>query len=119
MAAKLTTSQNKGCDQFYDVCCSVCEDDGINKEGLFHCQKCLKTYCNECVLMHNKVLKNHSVTTTGDDDNWPVTKTVDTTLGLCEEHASEKLTMFCEDHEKLLWQVCHLRNHKQCGHVVL
>ncbi|KAH3792184.1 hypothetical protein DPMN_145675 [Dreissena polymorpha] len=119
MAALLESSQNTGSDLFFDVCCSVCEEDGINKEGLFHCQKCSKTYCDECVLMHNKVLKNHPVTSKCAGDNWPVSTMLDDTLELCEEHRTEKLTMFCEDHEKLLCHVCHLRNHKQCSEVVL
>ncbi|XP_052219663.1 E3 ubiquitin-protein ligase TRIM22-like [Dreissena polymorpha] len=44
---------------------------------------------------------------------------LDDILELCEEHRTEKLTMFCEDHEKLLCHVCHLRNHRQCSQVVL
>ncbi|KAH3792187.1 hypothetical protein DPMN_145678, partial [Dreissena polymorpha] len=52
-------------------------------------------------------------------DNWPVSTMLDDTLELCEEHRTEKLTMFCEDHEKLLCHVCHLRNHKQFSEVVL
>ncbi|XP_052219661.1 uncharacterized protein LOC127837007 isoform X2 [Dreissena polymorpha] len=119
MAASLESSQNTGSDLFFDVCCSVCEEDGINKEGLFHCQKCSKTYCDECVIMHNKVLKSHPVTSKCEGDNLPVSTMLDDTLELCEEHRTEKLTMFCEDHEKLLCHVCHLRNHKQCSEVVL
>ncbi|KAH3792539.1 hypothetical protein DPMN_146035 [Dreissena polymorpha] len=112
MTAMFETSQSKGSDLFYDVSCSVCEDEGITKEGSFHCHTCSKSYCDKCVVMHNKIHKDHSVSEKGKCDNWPVTKTVDTTLELCEEHSTEKLTMFCEDHEKLLCQVCHLRNHK-------
>ncbi|KAH3789369.1 hypothetical protein DPMN_167547 [Dreissena polymorpha] len=74
-------------------------------EGRFHCQKCSKYVCDSCVLTHNKFLKDRAVTAKGGDDNWPVTKTVDDTLEFCEEHSTEQLTMFCEDHDKLL---CHL-----------
>ncbi|KAH3792805.1 hypothetical protein DPMN_146304 [Dreissena polymorpha] len=77
MAATLKISQHKGSDVVFDVCFSICEDDGIQKEG-----------------------------------RWPLIKTVDDALELCEEHTTEKLTMFCEDDEKLLCHVCHLGNHK-------
>ncbi|KAH3792534.1 hypothetical protein DPMN_146031 [Dreissena polymorpha] len=120
MAASFETSQNKGSDVIYDVCCSVCAEDSVYKEGLFYCQKCSKSFCNECVLMHNRILKDHSVSANGKCDNWSVNKKVDDTLELCEEHATEKLTMFCEDHEKLLCQLCLFHNnHRQCSHVVL
>ncbi|XP_052224438.1 probable E3 ubiquitin-protein ligase MID2 isoform X2 [Dreissena polymorpha] len=119
MAATLEEEEPKGSDVVYDVCCSICEDDGIHKEGLFNCQKCSKYFCDGCLLTHNKFLKDHSVTAKGGGDNWAVTKTDDDTLELCDEHTTEKLTMFCEDDEKLLCHVCLLRNHKQCSHVAL
>ncbi|KAH3791261.1 hypothetical protein DPMN_144744 [Dreissena polymorpha] len=99
MAAKLETSQHKGSDVVYDVCCSICEDDGIHKEELFYCQKCSNYFCDSCVLTHNKFHKNHSVSEKGGVNIWPVSKTVDDTLELCEEHTT--------------------RNHKECSHVVL
>ena len=110
MAANFETSPNKGSAVIYDACCSVCEEDSIHREGLFYCQKCSKTYCDECVFMHNKVLKNHPITAKGDGDNLPVTKPADDTLELCDEHSTEKLTMFCEDHEQLLCQLCLFHN---------
>ncbi|KAH3792807.1 hypothetical protein DPMN_146306 [Dreissena polymorpha] len=119
MAAALEISQHKGSDVVFDVCCSICDDDGIQKEGRFNCQNCSKYFCNSCVLTHNKFLKDHLVTAQGGGDEWPVVKPVDGSLELCEEHTTEKLTMFCEDDEKLLCHVCHLRNHKQCSQIVL
>ncbi|KAH3792737.1 tripartite motif-containing protein 45-like [Dreissena polymorpha] len=118
MAASFETSHNKESDKIYNLCCSVCEEDSTHKEGLFYCKKCSKIVCNECVLMHNKIHEDHSVSAKGKCDNFPVT--VDDTLELCEEHSTEKLTMFCEDHEKLLCQLCLFHNnHRQCSHVVL
>ena len=108
MAANFKTSQNKG----PDVCCSVTEGDGVYKEGLFYCKKCSTTFCNECVIMHKKLQKDHSVSAKGQCDNWPVSKKVDGTLELCAKHATEKLTMFCEDLEKLLCQLCMFHNHR-------
>ncbi|XP_052222780.1 transcription intermediary factor 1-beta-like [Dreissena polymorpha] len=118
MAATLRASQDTFSDVAYDVCCSICKDDGIYTEGLFYCLKCSKYLCDSCVKTHNKFLKDHSVTTKSKCDNWPHTKTADDTLDLCEIHTSEKLTMFCDDHEKLLCQFCLLHNHRQCSHVV-
>lgn len=76
MATALETSQYKGSDILYDVCCSVCEEDGGNTEGLFNCQKCSKYFCDECMLMHNKLHKDHVLTAKGEDENWPVTTTM-------------------------------------------
>ncbi|XP_052223854.1 tripartite motif-containing protein 75-like [Dreissena polymorpha] len=117
MASNLKTSQQKGSDVFYEVCCSVCDEDGINNEGLFHCKICLKTYCDDCVKMHKKLLKDHAVSAKSDGDSWYVANKVDDTIELCEEHTTEKLTMFCEDHEQLLCNLCLLLNHRQCSRV--
>ncbi|KAH3799301.1 hypothetical protein DPMN_152907 [Dreissena polymorpha] len=112
MAANFETSQIKGSDEVYDLCCSICEDDDIYKEGRFHCKKCSKYFCDSCVLTHNKFHKDHSVTEKDEGDNLPVNKIFDDTLELCVEHFSEKLTMFCDDHEKLLCQLCLLHYHR-------
>ncbi|XP_052219609.1 transcription intermediary factor 1-beta-like isoform X2 [Dreissena polymorpha] len=119
MAANFETSQIKGSDEVYDLCCSICEDDDIYKEGRFHCKKCSKYFCDSCVLTHNKFHKDHSVTEKDEGDNLPVNKIFDDTLELCVEHFSEKLTMFCDDHEKLLCQLCLLHYHRQCSQVVI
>ncbi|KAH3792785.1 uncharacterized protein LOC127840082 [Dreissena polymorpha] len=117
MTATLEKSHVTGSDIVYD--CSICEDDGIHKEGMFFCQKCSKYFCAGCELTHRKFFKDHSVTANGESGKRPVLKTVDGALMFCEEHTTEKLTMVREDDEKLLCQVCHLRNHKQCSRVVL
>ncbi|XP_052221134.1 uncharacterized protein LOC127837789 isoform X1 [Dreissena polymorpha] len=117
MASNLNNSQQKASDVFYDVCCSVCEEDGIHNEGLFHCKICFKTYCDECVKMHKKLLKDHAVSAKSDGESWYVANKVDDTIELCEEHTTEKLTMFCEDHEQLLCHLCLLLKHRQCSKV--
>ncbi|XP_052219747.1 uncharacterized protein LOC127837033 isoform X3 [Dreissena polymorpha] len=117
MASNLNNSQQKGSDVFYDVCCSVCEEDGIHNEGLFHCKICFKTYCDECVKMHKKLHKDHAVSAKCDGESWYVANKVGDTIELCEQHTTEKLTMFCEDHEQLLCQLCLLLKHRQCSKV--
>ncbi|KAH3791923.1 hypothetical protein DPMN_145413 [Dreissena polymorpha] len=99
MASNLETSQHKGSDVFDEDCCSVCEEDGINKKGLFQCKICVKIYCDDCVKMHKKIHKDHALSAKYDGDSWSFANKVDDTVEMCEEHTTKKLTMFCEDHE--------------------
>ncbi|KAH3793231.1 hypothetical protein DPMN_146737 [Dreissena polymorpha] len=67
--------------------------------------------------MHKKLHKDHAVSAKSDGHSWYVAKTVDDTMDLCEKHTTEKLTMFCEDHEQLLCNLCLLLSHRQCSKV--
>ncbi|KAH3793064.1 hypothetical protein DPMN_146567 [Dreissena polymorpha] len=67
--------------------------------------------------MHKKLLKDHAVSAKSDGDSWYVANKVDDNIEFCEDHTIQKLTMFCEDHEQLLCNLCLLLNHRQCSKV--
>lgn len=96
----------------FTVCCSVCEDDTVNPEAQYQCVKCDTFFCESCVALHNKLHKNHAVLAKDESHDWPGGKFTEHSLELCEQHSAEKLTMFCEDHSKLLCHVCHLASHR-------
>ncbi|KAH3791603.1 hypothetical protein DPMN_145091 [Dreissena polymorpha] len=129
MASKLGISDQKGSDAVFDVRCTICADDAINRKGIFNCQKCSKHFCNDCVIMHNKILKDHYVTdivegpsiegqNVEDQNNSKAAKGIHS-FEMCVEHGNDcKLEMFCEDDQKMLCNVCLRNEHRNCLSVV-
>ncbi|XP_052274046.1 E3 ubiquitin-protein ligase TRIM33-like [Dreissena polymorpha] len=117
MASNLESSINRGSDLFFDFACFPCQENDRNTEADVYCEECSKLYCNKCVEHHNLLYKKHAILGKKQISKWPRI-TVDE-QEQCQEHKKEKLTIFCEDHRQLICQVCHVRNHKKCSHVVL
>ncbi|KAH3863912.1 uncharacterized protein LOC127866676 [Dreissena polymorpha] len=106
-------------DSVYDFNCTTCEENDLNTNALFYCDKCSKFYCHFCVGLHNQLMKKHTVLGRENMKIWPVSKTTVQPVAQCKQHKNETITSFCEDHDSLLCHVCHVYYHKQCGNVVL
>ncbi|WAR26090.1 TRI33-like protein [Mya arenaria] len=113
MAYNLESSFQQASDLIHDFTCSPCKDDGLNNEAHFFCDECKKYYCNNCVQLHNKLFRTHSVLGRQDVSKWvgyaglsPIEK--------CDKHGDKKLELLCEDHDELCCPICVSLTHRMC-----
>ena len=115
MAARpLTTSVsvNMTSDMLYDYTCSPCTEDGLNSEATYYCSQCAKLFCDSCIILHNKILRSHSVLDRTDLSKWCIPKVL-SGFEICERHEGKELEMFCCDHDKVCCSVCISVEHRQ------
>ncbi|XP_052251536.1 uncharacterized protein LOC127858423 [Dreissena polymorpha] len=117
MASNYESSIHGGSDVFFDFSCFYCQENDKNTEAEFYCEKCSKSFCGKCVELHNTLFKKHAALGKKNISQWPETN-VDA-LEQCQEHKTEKLTGFCEDHNQLTCHICHIYNHQKCSPVIL
>ncbi|WAR29841.1 hypothetical protein MAR_003409 [Mya arenaria] len=48
-------------DMIYDFPCTSCQENGMNSDSVSYCQQCEKLFCNVCIKMHDRILKEHKV----------------------------------------------------------
>ncbi|XP_052781938.1 uncharacterized protein LOC128218326 [Mya arenaria] len=115
MASKFESSIQRGCDFIHDFVCSPCEEDGLNTEAQYFCNQCTKYYCVNCVPVHNKLFKRHSVLDRTDKTKWAAAPGMVDVLERCERHPGEALKLVCGDHDQLCCHVCVAMDHRQCS----
>ncbi|WAR25717.1 TRI33-like protein, partial [Mya arenaria] len=101
-------------DLIHDFACSPCKDDGLNNEAHFFCDECKKYYCNNCVQLHNKLFRTHSVLGRQDVSKW-VGYAGLSPIEICDKHGDKKLELLCEDHDKLCCPICVSLTHRLQG----
>ncbi|WAR26821.1 TRI33-like protein, partial [Mya arenaria] len=113
MAANYSSSVYQTFDLIHDFACSTCKDDGLNNEAQFFCGDCKKYYCNNCVQLHNKLFRAHSVLGKQDVSKW-VGYAGLSPLEICDKHSDKKLELVCEDHDELCCPICFSLTHRMC-----
>ncbi|WAR19781.1 hypothetical protein MAR_001619, partial [Mya arenaria] len=120
MASKHRTSLKdsvlNASDEIHDFSCSVCQDDNLNTEAKHLCGKCSKYYCDKCLRLHTKLLKEHIVLGHKDVDKWVGQGDA---LSTCDLHPSKVLELLCEDHAELCCNLCVSLNHRMCRSINL
>ncbi|XP_052779304.1 uncharacterized protein LOC128216699 [Mya arenaria] len=117
MASNFESSIQRGCDFIHDFACSACEEDGLNTEAQHFCNQCTKYYCVNCVLVHNKLYKRHTVLDRKDVKKWAAAPGTVDVLERCERHPGEALKLVCGDHDQLCCHVCVAMDHRQCSSI--
>ncbi|WAR19755.1 TRI33-like protein, partial [Mya arenaria] len=120
MASKHRTSYKdsllNASDEIHDFSCSVCKDDHLNTEAKYFCGNCSKYYCDKCLTLHAKLLKEHIVLGRKDVDKWVGQGDA---LITCDLHPSKILELHCEDHAELCCNLCVSLNHRMCRSISL
>ncbi|XP_052778744.1 uncharacterized protein LOC128216214 [Mya arenaria] len=117
MASNFESSIQRGCDFIHDFVCFPCEEDGLNTEAQYFCNQCTKYYCVNCVPVHNKLFKRHSVLDRTDMTKWAAALGMVDVLERCERHPGEALKLVCGDHDQLCCHVCVAVDHRQCSSI--
>ncbi|XP_052781191.1 uncharacterized protein LOC128217828 [Mya arenaria] len=117
MASNFESSIQRGCDFIHDFVCSPCEEDDLNTEAQYFCNQCTKYYCVNCVLVHNKLFKRHSVLDRTDMTKWAAAPGMVDVLERCERHPGEALKLVCGDHDQLCCPVCVAMDHRHCSSI--
>ncbi|XP_052779245.1 uncharacterized protein LOC128216665 [Mya arenaria] len=117
MASNFELSIQRGCDFIHDFACSPCEEDGLNTEAQHFCSQCTKHYCDNCVPVHNKLYKRHTVLDRKDVKKWVATPGTVGTLERCERHPEEELKLLCIDHDQLCCHLCVAVDHRHCSSI--
>ncbi|XP_052781494.1 uncharacterized protein LOC128218025 [Mya arenaria] len=117
MASKFESSIQRGCDFIHDFVCSPCEEDRLNTEAQYFCNQCTKYYCVNCVPVHNKLFKRHSVLDRKDVKKWAAAPGTVDVLERCERHPGEALKLICGDHDQLCCHVCVAVDHRLCSSI--
>ncbi|XP_052781841.1 uncharacterized protein LOC128218265 isoform X2 [Mya arenaria] len=117
MASNFESSIQRGCDFIHDFVCSPCEEDDLNTEAQYFCNQCTKYYCVNCVLVHNKLFKRHSVLDRTDMTKWAAAPGMVDVLERCERHPGEALKLVCGDHDQLCCPVCVAMDHRLCSSI--
>ncbi|WAR26510.1 TRI33-like protein, partial [Mya arenaria] len=107
------TSVYQTSDLIHDFACSPCKDDGLNNEAQFFCDECKKNYCQNCVLLHNKLFRAHLVLGRQDVSKWLGYAGL-SPIEICDKHGDKKLELLCEDHDELCCHICVSLTHRMC-----
>ncbi|XP_017783188.1 PREDICTED: transcription intermediary factor 1-alpha isoform X2 [Nicrophorus vespilloides] len=108
----LEATNNDEINKLTDVKCSNCSDDALATSW---CVDCAEFICDNCVQAHQrlKITKDHTIK--GKEDgiiNSQNNVNNAITYLLCEQHPNEKLTLFCENCDKLTCRDCQLTEHR-------
>ncbi|XP_052778775.1 uncharacterized protein LOC128216245 [Mya arenaria] len=117
MASNFESFIQRGCDFIHNFACSACEEDGLNTEAQHFCNQCTKYYCDNCVPVHNKLYKRHTVLDRKDVKKWAAAPGMVDVLERCERHPGEALKLVCGDHDQLCCHVCVAVDHRQCSSI--
>ncbi|WAR26709.1 TRI33-like protein, partial [Mya arenaria] len=113
MASNFGSSVYQTSDLIHDFACSPCKDDGLNNEAQFFCDECKKYYCNNCVNLHNKLFRTHTVLGRQDVSKWMGYAGL-SPIEACDKHGDKKLELLCEDHDELCCHICVSLTHRMC-----
>ncbi|KAH3842485.1 uncharacterized protein LOC127876453 [Dreissena polymorpha] len=106
-------------DLMMDYSCDACKEKHIDESAVSFCKTCTKLFCGKCINLHSQLYEKHVSFGRGDMNQWPLSKTTEEFLQICEIHKDETLKMFCQDHSQLCCTNCVLLSHRQCNGVTL
>ncbi|XP_052222316.1 uncharacterized protein LOC127838540 [Dreissena polymorpha] len=118
MATNVGSVQNSS-DLLKDYVCGACESRHIHESAAYFCASCMKFFCGKCINQHDQLYENHAKYRKEETKKWPLTKSMEDFLLICDVHKEKKLTTFCQDHSQLCCPDCVLLNHRQCTNVTL
>lgn len=109
-----STNDDNGASKFADKKCSSCSDDAIATSW---CVDCSEFICDNCVNAHQrlKITKDHTIKgkEEGIHESQSNSSTLLGTHIFCAIHPNEKLSLFCENCDKLTCRDCQLTEHRQ------
>ncbi|XP_018326695.1 E3 ubiquitin-protein ligase TRIM33 [Agrilus planipennis] len=96
-----------------EIKCSSCSDDAL---AVSWCADCLEYICESCVQAHQrlKITKDHTIKTKEEGllENHTSTNASSNQNLMCSVHPHEKLSLFCENCDKLTCRDCQLIEHR-------
>ena len=97
-------------DQYCDPCFNK---DGVTRQAMAFCSKCVEFYCQSCLDGHNRYgfTKQHKILRGSDMPSSQADKPIK--YCLCEHH-DEQMDQYCLDHCVVLCKHCVVRKHKKC-----
>lgn len=110
---ELTSATSEDTNKFSDLKCSSCSDDMVATSW---CVDCAEFICDICVQAHQrlKITKDHTIKPKeeGSMDNGTVASSFSPANLYCLVHPHEKLSLFCENCDKLTCRDCQLTEHR-------
>ncbi|XP_071133166.1 uncharacterized protein [Mytilus edulis] len=102
----------------YQESCDICVTGHPPSIAVTWCHECVEKLCDKCSHRHrlSSVTSTHSIFTMMDYEKLP--DIIRTTKLSCKEH-SEKLKMYCCDHELPLCRKCILSTHRNCENTAI
>ena len=97
-------------DQYCDPCFNK---DGVTRQAMAFCSKCIEFYCQSCLDGHNRYgfTKQHKILRGSDMPSSQADKPIK--YCLCDHH-DERMDQYCLDHRVVLCKHCVIRKHKKC-----
>ena len=94
--------------------CTICKEEGWEAEGQCYCEQCKNILCSICQTHHRRLLKHHSVLEIQklDVTKWITGDNLDDWCYKCDEHVTERLTLFCKRHGSLCCKGCYSSKHR-------
>ncbi|XP_053376458.1 uncharacterized protein LOC128547516 [Mercenaria mercenaria] len=103
-------------EETFDMLCSACKEQNINKEAEKYCVDCRDYYCSECLKLHSSLpaLKGHKLLgkEAGQSRQLPMVPTE-----RCERHDFKTVDMFCQNHDQIGCGTCIAVDHRTCQDV--
>ena len=110
------TDSNQGSsNEVFRGFCEPCKTPGSEKEASNYCQDCDQLLCCSCTESHKgrKCFKKHTLQPAKG-----LSTSFSTTFGLCCVFCGcsqdNKVTLYCEDHDDIVCEVCQNANHSEC-----
>ncbi|XP_053375438.1 transcription intermediary factor 1-alpha-like isoform X2 [Mercenaria mercenaria] len=102
-------------EETFDMLCSACKEQNINKEAEKYCVDCRDYYCSECLKLHSTLpaLKGHKLLgkEAGQSGQLLMVPTE-----RCERHDFKTVDMFCQNHDQIGCGTCIAVDHRLvCG----
>ena len=95
------------------VLCDMC-DEGNQQHAAHACQQCQNRMCSTCRRYHDKLMRNHHVTSLSLDRQ---VKQTGEKKGLCLVHQDQALCFHCRQCDVSICLYCKLTSHE--GHVIV
>ncbi|XP_044748323.1 transcription intermediary factor 1-alpha-like isoform X2 [Coccinella septempunctata] len=112
-ASNTDDAANSAASKAADLKCSSCSEDIIATSW---CVDCAEFICDSCVQAHQrlKITKDHTIKP--KDEGMMEVNNISSGMGVnlfCEVHPHEKLSLFCENCDKLTCRDCQLIEHRE------
>ncbi|XP_053388137.1 tripartite motif-containing protein 45-like isoform X1 [Mercenaria mercenaria] len=106
-----------GSEEYVEISCKPCKDDGKNTAANGWCQECDEHMCSICFKHHRKgkfckdhVLLDHRYSDSAKTN----TSAPDDDMEKCPEHRKELVKFYCQTHDQVGCGDCMILEHKTC-----
>ena len=107
-------SLRDACDDLVDPWCDPCFNDGVSRDAVSYCDKCVEFHCENCFESHGRygATKHHKVVQGSRMPACQADKPVK--YNSCDQHEGEAKDHYCFNHYILVCGVCSVRQHNAC-----